>query len=92
MTAIEELFSGNIRPAESHYISERYSDAQSAQGNCAKLIEEALTEEERENLEKFLDNTSEMEYEFGLKMFQTGLSLGLRLMAESCVTSSTGGF
>ncbi len=91
MTVTEELFNGNVRPAESHYISEKYSDAQTAQGQCSKLIEKLLPEKERETLEKFLDNTSEMEYEFGLKMFRTGLSIGIRLSAECYYKNETTG-
>lgn len=82
MTILEELFAGNIRPAGRPHVSEKYSTAQSEQNKYYSRIEELLPENERHNLEKFWDNTSDMEYEFGLEMFRTGLALGVRLTAE----------
>ena len=82
MTAIEELYAGNIRPTSRPCLSEKYRTAQSEQDKYYSEIEELLPENERSTLEKLWDSTADMEYEMGLEMFKTGFALGVRLTAE----------
>lgn len=82
MSVLDELYAGNIRPAEQSYISEKYRAAQKKQGNYYNRLEQRLSKKERKILEKLWESTSDMEYEFGLKMFRTGLALGIRMSAE----------
>ncbi|MBQ7834489.1 MAG: hypothetical protein IJ385_01785 [Ruminiclostridium sp.] len=82
MSIIEELFVGNIRPAEKPCISDNYSKAQSKQGEYFDRLEKMLSKKERHIIEKLWECTSEMEHEFGFEMFKTGLALGVQLTAE----------
>ncbi len=82
MSILEEIFAGNIRPAEKTYISDNYSKAQSKQGEYCNRLESMLSKKEHHILEKLWECTSEMEHEFGLEMFRTGLALGVQMTAE----------
>lgn len=76
MNIIEEIYSGNIRPAEKTYINDNYSKAQSKQGEYFDRLENLIPKNEHHILEKLWEYTSEMEHEFGFEMFKMGLALG----------------
>ena len=83
---IEELYYGNITPAERSFrrTGEYAHILQLVTQNEEKLTE-TLTEAQKETFEKFKDSTSEISSMTEVTVFTLGFKLGLRLTAEAFI-------
>lgn len=83
---IEELYYGNITPAERSFrrTGEYAHILQLVTQNEEKLTE-TLTEAQKEIFEKFKDSTSEISSMTEVTAFTLGFKLGLRLTAEAFI-------
>lgn len=90
MSTIEELYYGNITPAEQEFRrnSEYAHVLQLATRSEEKLIG-TLTEAQKETFETFKDNTSKLSSLTEVTAFSLGFKLGLRLTAEAFICSNT---
>ena len=88
---IEELYYGNITPAERSFrrTGEYAHILQLVTQNEEKLTE-TLTEAQKETFKKFKDATSELSGMSEVTAFTIGFKLGLRLTAEALVASDCG--
>ena len=84
MTALEELWYGNIDPHESFLIQNRqFRHLLSLIGKNRDKLSVTLTEQQKEILEKYDDTVNELHSLSEQSAFQYGFSLGVRLMTES---------
>ncbi len=83
---IEELYYGNITPAERSFrrTGEYAHILQLVTQNEEKLTE-TLTEAQKETFEKFKDSTSEISSMTEVTVFTLGFKLGLCLTAEAFI-------
>ena len=83
---IEELYYGNITPAERNFCrtGEYAHILQLVTRNEEKLMQ-TLTEAQKETFEKFKDSTSDISSMTEVTAFTLGFKLGLRLTAEAFI-------
>ena len=87
---IEELYYGNITPAERSFrrTGEYAHILQLVSQNEEKLTE-TLTEAQKETFEKFKDSTSEISSMTAVTAFTLGFKLGLHLTAEAFISGNS---
>ena len=86
---IEELYDGNITPAERSFrrTGEYAHILQLVTRNEEKLAK-TLTEAQKETFEKFKDGTSELSGVTEVTAFTLGFKLGLRLTVEAFIVGN----
>ena len=83
---IEELYYGNITPAERSFRrTGEYAHILQLVARNEEKLKETLTEVQKETFEKFKDNTSELNDMTEVTAFTLGFKLGLRLTAEAFI-------
>lgn len=84
MTTLEDLYCGNISPHE-RYIKRGSRGAQLVKLICKneESLTTTLTEQQKENFEKFKDCTSELSGLTERDAFRDGFILAVRIMVES---------
>ena len=82
MTTINELFNGCIRPFENLNLSKSYFDMQNELGRILNLLEEKISEEDKDLFEKMKNQYMLISTEAYENVFTDGFSLGVRLTAE----------
>ena len=84
MTALEDLWYGNINPHETYLNGNcRFKNLLSLMGKNRDNLSDTLTEQQKELLEKYDDAGNEIHSLAEQTAFQCGVSLGVRLMMES---------
>ena len=84
MTALEDLWYGNIAPHESFLIQNRqFRHLLSLMGKNRDKLTDTFTDKQKELLEKYDNTINEMHSITEQAAFQYGFSLGVRLMTES---------
>ena len=84
MTALEDLWYGNINPHETFLNGNcRFKHLLSLMGKNRDNLSDTLTEQQKEILAKYDDAVNEMHSLAEQTAFQYGFSLGVRLMMES---------
>ena len=76
----EELWHGNIAPYESIPVDKKLL---SLMGRNRERLEETLTEQQKELLEKYDEAVNEMHSAQEIKAFSYGFRLGVRLMTAA---------
>ena len=76
----EELWHGNIAPYESIPVDKKLL---SLMGRNRERLEETLTEQQKELLDKYDEALNEMHSAQEIEAFSYGFKLGARLMTES---------
>ena len=88
MTALEDLWYGNINPHETYLNGNcRFKHLLSLMGKNRDKLSDTLTEQQKEILAKYDDAVNKMHSLAEQTAFQYGFSLGVRLMMESVLTS-----
>ena len=83
---IEELYYGNITPAERSYCKTgEYAHILQLVTRNEEKLTDTLTEAQKETFEKFKDGTSELSSMTEVTAFTIGFKLGLRLTAEAFI-------
>ena len=84
MKTIDELWYGNISPFEqSASGNKRFAELLKLLNQNREELSEALTDKQKETLEKYEETTNEMYSVSERDAFSYGFRLGVRLMAES---------
>ncbi len=84
MTALEDLWYGNINPHKTFLIQNRqFKHLLSLMGRNRDNLSDALTEQQKELLEKCDETVNEMHFLAEQVAFQCGFSLGVKLIMES---------
>ena len=84
MTALEDLWYGNINPHETFLNGNcRFKHLLSLMGKNRDDLSDTLTEQQKELLEKYDEAVNEMHSLAEQAAFQYGFALGVMLMAES---------
>jgi hypothetical protein len=84
MTALEELWDGNIDPHEAiRQDDKQFKNLLSLMGRNRDKLSDTLTEQQKETLEKYDAAVNEMHSLAEVESFTCGFSLGIRLMMES---------
>ena len=84
---IEELYYGNITPAERNFCrTGEYAHILQLVTRNEEELTETLTEAQKETFEKFKDGTSEISSMTEVTAFTLGFKLGLRLTAEAFIS------
>ena len=88
---IEELYYGNITPAERSFRrTGEYAHILQLVARHEEKLAETLTEAQKETFEKFKDGTSELSGMTEVTAFTVGFKLGMRLTAEAFIGSDYG--
>ena len=88
MTALEDLWYGNINPHETFLNGNcRFKHLLSLMGKNRDKLSDTLTEQQKETLAKYDDAINEMHSLAEQAAFQCGFSLGVRLMMEGVSNS-----
>ncbi len=83
MTALEDLWHGNIRPVETYIEGNtEYKSLLRLVGNNREKFEATLSPERAELFEKFYTAVNEMNSTAEVEAFSYGFRLGARLMTE----------
>ncbi len=83
MTALEDLWYGNINPHETYLNGNcRFKHLLSLMGKNRDKLSDTLTEQQKEALAEYDDAVNEMHSLAEQEAFQYGFSLGVRLMME----------
>ena len=83
MTALEDLWYGNINPHETYLNGNcRFKHLLSLMGRNRGNLSDTLTEQQKELLEKYDEAVNEIHSLAEQAAFQCGFSLGVRLMME----------
>ena len=84
MTALEELWYGNIDPHEAILQDDKqFKNLLSLMGRNRDKLSDTLTEQQKETLEKYDAAINETHSLAELSAFRYGFSLGVQLMTES---------
>ena len=84
MTALEDLWYGNIRPVETYIEGNvEYKNLLRLVSKNRETLENELTPKQLELLEKYTASVNEMNSISETAAFQYGFSLGVQLMVES---------
>ena len=87
MTALEDLWYGNINPHETYLNgNRRFKHLLSLMGRSRDNLSDTLTEQQKELLEKYDEAVNEMHSLAEQEAFQYGFSLGVRLIMEGVLT------
>ena len=90
MTALEDLWYGNIDPRETILKgSKQFKNLLSLMGRNRDKHTDTFTNQQREMLEKYGDTINEMHSLAEVESFTCGFSLGIRLMMESILIETT---
>jgi len=87
MTTLEDLWYGNINPHETILKdNKQFKNLLSLMGRNREKLTDTFTDQQKELLEKYDDTINEMHSLAEEVAFQYGLSLGVRVVIESCST------
>ncbi len=90
MTTLEDLWYGNLNPHETFLIqSQHFKHLLSLMGKTRDKLNDTLTEQQKEILEKYDETVNEMHSLAEVEAFSCGFSLGVRLMTESVSIQTT---
>ncbi len=84
MSILDDLYYGNIIPSDSVGLlsSEAYNKALDNMVECQKDLEEALDDEQRLLLDRFVEASDVLNSVIESEMFKNALSMGMKLMME----------
>ena len=86
---IEELYYGNITPAERSFLrTGEYAHILQLVARNEEKLTETLSEAQKETFEKFKDGTSELNSMTEVTAFTIDFKLGLRLTAEAFISGN----
>lgn len=87
MTALEDLWYGNLNPHETYLNGNcRFKHLLSLMGKNRDKLSDTLTEQQKELLEKYDEAVNEMYSLAEVEAFSYGFRLGVRLMVEASVS------
>ena len=87
MTALEDLWYGNLNPHETYLNGNcRFKHLLSLMGKNRDNLSDTLTEQQKELLEKYDEAVNEMYSLAEVEAFSYGFRLGVRLMVEASVS------
>ena len=90
MTVLEDLWYGNIDPCETILKgNKQFKNLLSLMGRNRDKLNDTLTDQQKELLEKYDDVINEMHSLAEVESFTCGFSLGIRLMMESVLIELT---
>ena len=92
MTLLEDLWYGNINPHETILKgNKQFKNLLSLMGRNRDKLNDTLTDQQKELLEKYDGVINEMHSLAEVESFTCGFSLGIRLMMESVLVEFTAG-